>query len=367
MKDHSSMTTIEFLRSIIWKFFIGFAWYKNLLFRILPHHSTAESITILFVMAFAFFVVFSFVFRHWKNGWTATACFVLPSGIYTVLTYSTTSTALIHVTVIVACLISLVYSFLILRARIKRRDSTVRRRIYKNRLFRCTYSTSCIFTIALIVLMVGIGGHKYFGTSLISSSVKAEATSEEAGTPDTITSNMDTVLKLQPEIWAQQNTKERIDILQTICNIEVRYLGLPSPVTVEGDNLVEFMLGTYSDELRLIRINLDHIEEDPVEEVLGTLFHEIHHCYEYRLAEAYNSASLETKGLRLFKDASHYANEVDNYIDPREDYHGYMSQHLEMDSETYAELGVREYYNRIYKWLEENEQEDMEQIYIPVE
>ena len=33
-----------------------------------------------------------------------------------------------------------------------------------------------------------------------------------------------------------------------------------------------------------------------------------------------------------------------------------MSQRLEMDSETYAEYGVEEYYHRIYDWMEETDQ-----------
>ncbi len=58
--------------------------------------------------------------------------------------------------------------------------------------------------------------------------------------------------------------------------------------------------------------------------------------------------------LRLFKDAAHYSQEVDDYINPRDDYYEYMTQWLEMDSETYAELGVQEYYARIADWIEEN-------------
>ena len=36
-----------------------------------------------------------------------------------------------------------------------------------------------------------------------------------------------------------------------------------------------------------------------------------------------------------------------------------MTQRLEMDSETYAELGVQEYYARIADWIEENGTESL--------
>lgn len=356
MKDHSTMTTSEYWISILLKFIAGFIWYKNLLFRILPNRGTQESLNILFTMIFSSIIICSIVFRRWKTGWITTASVVLPVGLYTILAYATTSRMLIRAVIFTAAGISVAFSFLLLNIRVKKSDKRVRRRIYRNRLYRCAYSTVCISTVALLLLMAGIGWHGYFGTSLISASVKAEAASEEAGNAETITSNMDTLLKLQPEVWAQQSTRERIDVLQTVYNIEATYLGLSTPVTVEGDNLTPSTLGAYSDEIRLIQINLNHIEESPVDEVLETLLHEVHHCYEYRLAEAYNTASSEVKQLRLFRDAAYYAQEAENYINPRADYYGYISQHLEMDSETYAKLGVREYYDRISEWLEENAQ-----------
>ena len=66
--------------------------------------------------------------------------------------------------------------------------------------------------------------------------------------------NMDAVLKLQPTVWDDLNTHERIDVLQTVCNIETHYLGLNDPVTVQGDNLSPYTLGAYSDAQKLIRI-----------------------------------------------------------------------------------------------------------------
>lgn len=75
--------------------------------------------------------------------------------------------------------------------------------------------------------------------------------------------------------------------------------------------------------------------------VLSTLLHEIHHNYEHRLVDVYNSVSTEYRDLHLFRDASQYSHEVDYYINPREDYFGYMSQYLEMDSENTLNLVCR--------------------------
>lgn len=354
MKDHSTMTTFEFLISVAWKYTIGFIWYKNLLLRVLPHRDVYDSLQLLWIMMMISAGFFTIVMNHRKNGWTSTACFVLPFGIYTILTYSTTSTLIIRVVLVISILLSLAYSLFLLTRKIKHRGKNARRKVLRIRLSRCIYSVSCIMAVAMLTLIVGIGWNGYFGTGLVTSSVEAEGLQQDVEDEDTMEVNMDDVLKLQPAVWENLNTHERIDVLQTICNVETHYLGLNDPITVQGDNLSPYTLGAYSDEQRLIRINLNHIENDPVEDVLSTILHEIHHSYEHRLADVFDNISPEYRDLRLFKDATHYSWEVDDYINPRDDYYGYMTQRLELDSETYAELGVQEYYACISNWIEEN-------------
>lgn len=246
------------------------------------------------------------------------------------------------------------HSVLLLTRKIKNKQKKVRFKIYKNRILRCIYSFSCILTVAMLSFMVGIGCKGYLGIGLVASTVEAESFIPEAS-DDTLEANMDSMLNLIPSRWQKLDTQRKIDVLQTVCNVEAHYLGLDDTVAVQGDNLSSYTLRVYSDALKLIQINLDYIENDPVDEVLSTLLHEIHHSYEHRLADAYNSVNPEYRNFPIFRDAAHYSYETSNYINPREDYFGYMSQRLEMDSETYAEYGVAEYYRRIYNWLKEND------------
>lgn len=365
MKEHSTMTISEFIFSVVWKFVIGFIWYKNLLFRVLPHHDLYESLKVLFVLSLASILFYLLLFRRWKNSWTATACFVLPFGIYTAITYATTSAIFIRTVLTSAFFVSVGYSALLLTRKAKNKQQKAIIRLYKNRIFRCAYSISCILTVAMAFVMVGIGCRGYWGIGLVSSTLEAQSFILEFDDKDTLEANMETMLNLIPSKWKSLDTQGKIDVLQTACNIEAHYLGLNDTVAVQGDNLSPYTLGVYSDAMKLIQINLDHIENDPVDEVLSTLLHEIHHSYEHRLADAYNSVNPEYRNLRMFRDATHYSQETGNYINPREDYYGYMSQRLELDSETYAEYGVAEYYRRIYDWLEENNPSfETTQIYV---
>ena len=134
MKDHSTMTTFEFLISVAWKYAIGFIWYKNLLFRVLPHRDVYASLQLLLVMMLISAGFFMIVMNRRKNGWTATACFVLPFGIYTILTYSTTSTLFIRVVLVTSIFLSVAYSFSLLTRKIKHRGKNARRKVLRIRL-----------------------------------------------------------------------------------------------------------------------------------------------------------------------------------------------------------------------------------------
>lgn len=171
---------------------------------------------------------------------------------------------------------------------------------------------------------------------------------------DTITANIDNVLKLQPHIWEELSTLERLNLLQTVCNIEVHYLRIVDPITIQVTNLPEHARGAYQPNNHLVLINLNHLENDPVEDVLDTVLHEVHHCYKHRLIEVYQDVAPELQTIGLFRNDSQYVNEVDNYVKPREDFYRCLNQSLELDSDKYAEQGVQEYYSRIQKWLADN-------------
>ena len=351
MKDRSTMNIVEFLVNVAWKYVIGFIWYKNLLFRVIPHRDVYESYHALFLMMLISIFICVIMMRYRKNGWTATICVIFPFGLYTVLTYAVTYAFLIKLVMSVSVLLSFAYSYILLKRSSRDRSEDAQGQRFRKQIIKCIYSVSYIMAAAMLVLMIGIGWRGYFGSGQIASSVKAEGTNKDIKDEDTMEANKDTVLKLWPSEWEKLNTHERINVLQTVCNIETHYLGLSDPVSVLGDNLSPTTLGAYSDPQKVILINLNHIENDNVKDVLSTLLHEIHHSYEQRLAEVIANIPSEYHDLRLFKDASYYSQESDHYINPRKDYCGYMSQHLEMDCETYAELGVDEYYTRIEKWL----------------
>lgn len=339
------MTLGEYLYSVFWKFVVGYVWYRSLLFRPLAGIERKTSLHILLGVTAAAVLVFSLGFRRRKNGWISSACIFLPFGLYTALAYANTFCTRIRLILVAAAVLAAGLTAVMFWG------GRLSRRRFRARLSRWGYLMVCTAVCASACLIGSAGWHAFLEGELFPAAAKAQASAADEAQPQTIASNISEVLKLQPEVWQGLTTAQRIDTMQTICNIEVYYLGLPCAVTVSGANLPENTLGSYEDRSRSIRISIEHLEKDPVEEVLDTLLHEVYHCYEFRLAEVYTAAAPELQRLRLFRDAASYAGEVAQPVDPEEDYQAYTAQALETDSRIYAAIGVQEYYDRIAAYL----------------
>lgn len=162
---------------------------------------------------------------------------------------------------------------------------------------------------------------------------------------------------MQEDKWETLTTKQRIDALQTVANIEAHYLGLLNELNVGASNLREFALGCYSDKTHTISIDIEHLENDPVYEVLDTCCHEAYHSYQHRLVDVYNTTDTSSKCLRLYKKAVTYSQKFGNHENGYEDFCSYYYQKCESDARDYAEEAVLDYYERILKYLDEQNED----------
>ena len=208
-----------------------------------------------------------------------------------------------------------------------------------------------IAAIALLMVMGTIGAQGAFGDNILNSSISATASNQNV--PQTIDNNIDAILLLQEEEWANLTTQEKLDILQTVANIEAHYLGLPNELNVGTANLDENTLACYNDRTHTISIDLNHLENDSVYDVLNSCCHEAYHSYQHRLVDAYNAADENSRGLRIYKLAVQYGQEFNNYVDGDHDFCSYYYQDCEIDARDYAEDAVYDYYDRIYEYLNE--------------
>ena len=350
MKDKSTMSLRAYLFDCLFYMAIAMICYKNLLFRCLPGRTCDESKTVLWVMIGLSILICAFALnRSMRTGWTVTTALVVPFGLYTVLTYIKTVGNWMLIVLASAVTLSVIYTVLLMIRKIKNRRN--KGKVIKRRLHRCCVTSQSIVAIALLMVMGIIGAQGVFGDNILNSSISATANNQSV--PQTISNNIDTILLLQEEEWANLTTQEKLDILQTVANIEAHYLGLPNELNVGTANLDENTLACYNDRTHTISIDLNHLENDSVYDVLNSCCHEAYHSYQHRLVDAYNAADENSRGLRIYKLAVQYGQEFNNYVDGDHDFCSYYYQDCEIDARDYAEDAVYDYYDRIYEYLNE--------------
>lgn len=348
MKDKSTMSLGAYLFDCLFYMAISMIWYKNLLFRCLPGKTCTESKTVLWVMIGLSISMCAFVLnRRMRTGWAVATALVVPFGLYTVVTYINTVGNWMPIVLASAVALAVIYSMFLMTRKFKNRKN--KGKVIKRRLHRCCVASQSIVAIALLVVMGTIGTQGIFGDNILNSSISATTNNQNA--PQTIGNNIDTILLLQEEEWVNLTTQEKLDTLQTVANIESHYLGLPNELNVGAANLGEYTLACYNDRTHTISIDLNHLENDSVYDVLDSCCHEAYHSYQHRLVDAYNAADENSKGLRIYRPAAQYEQEFNNYVDGDYDFCSYYYQDCEEDARDYAEDAVCDYYDRIFEYL----------------
>lgn len=352
MKDRGTMGTIEYLAENIFWSLISMIWYKNTIFRCLPNMTYETSRIVLWLMLLASVSVCSgCFFRKKRTRWNVCISLLIPYGLYTVGSYWRILQNRIVIVLLVSMVLSLLIGILVMTRRINKKRSV--KCVIAKRLRKCITMTGNIYAVALAVIMVPLLLQGAFGITLFKPGVNAEIGIETE--KQTISGNIDTILKLQEEEWYSLSTKDKLNVLQCVANIEADYLGISNELNVGASNLPEYTLACYSDISHTIYINLEHLENDSVAEVLNSCCHEAYHSYQHRLVDAYNETPEEIQKLRIYRNVALYVDEFATYSDGYEDFFSYYSQQCEKDAREYAENAVDDYYSRINEYLEGTE------------
>ena len=192
----------------------------------------------------------------------------------------------------------------------------------------------------------------FFGAPLMDSTTLA---TDPKANDQKISNNKDTILLLQEEKWSTLSVQQRLEVLQTVANIEATYLGLPHELNVVIEAMDDITDGHYNDGTHTIAINPDHIAADSGEELVETVAHEAFHAYEHRLVDLYNSTGSTERNLMLFNRIAEYKDNFDNYIQGSEDIDGYRIQPVETDSVRYSISAVSDYFDAIDEYLNPEE------------
>lgn len=340
MNNQNTMGKIEFLvEHVIWGV-IAFLWYRGI-FRCVGDYSLVISRLILFgnivIVSLIFLVV---EFRRSRNGFSVFFNLISGYGLYTVFAYMQFRKILIQISLITAIFLSFVFTVYIMTRKMRNKKNV--KKIIKRRICKSLLFTRAIIGLGMSVIVIVIGVSGVLGNAILySESISFAQTDIE---DQTLANNIETVALLEETRWKELSAQEKINVLQTVANIEQRYLGLPHELNVGATNLKDGTLGNYCDATHQITIDLNHLVYDSPESVLNTILHEAWHD---RCCDAYKAADDKSRSLKLFRKAAVYGEEFAHYIDGDEDIYGYYMQACEEDSRDYAKTAVEDYYEKI--------------------
>lgn len=259
--------------------------------------------------------------------------FIFIYGTYVVVTYWNDEKTLILILLAPALLIFAFFICFVIKA------------TSKYRVKKALFGLKQIFTLALAAIVVLIYLNSLLGNPLFSNHISPQKSVKVSDETDewTIKNNVDTLKLFEESSWVKLNTKERTNLLQTVANIENRYLGISRPLNITIKYTVDEndYISSYLDESSLIYVNSYYLDHFTGYEMLESVLHECYHAYQYELIKVYNSA--ENKHLALFEDVPKYIDEFNNYKNGD----GYSSQLCEKNARKYAAYGLKDYKDKI--------------------
>lgn len=338
------------LDHILWGL-ISWLWFTKSLFRNIEGLSYDRSrLVLLGTLTASILLGLAVTWKRRRNNLSLFVNLALPYEIYTLIVYRETAPVLIRILIITSACLSVIYTVLVLRPHIR---AGARKAVVLWR--RLTHSALGIRTIAaccLSVLLLALGASAVFGIAFFSPSTAADDPLDHEEV--TLEENIDVVSRLDEDTWVQLSSREKLDALQTVANIEACYFGLPHALNVISGNLEHNLLACYNDQMHLITIDLHHLEYDSARSVLESLCHEARHAYQHRLCDVYDGTAETQKTLLLFRSVQCFRQEFSNYVEGSDDPMGYYTQQCETDARAYADEATADYYARIHAYLKEN-------------
>ena len=312
-------------------------------FSLLPLHNNRMLSSILFWCLIAFFVMTTVWIEPLTQstpilGTVASA--LIPVEIYAVLSWAKFRLPLLLASSIASCFLIILLSYLmIVSTRTRKRKTPVTEFLQR------WYSSTRVIIAVCFLLFLAPTVLLSTTTIPVYRSKPAQRTDAQTQYEQMLGKSINSLHLLGEEEWEQLEYQQRIDILQTVSDLECANLGIPAHPTVAAALLEDETLGCYEEETNTIYINIQYLVCNGSVVMVHTTLHEVAHCYQHVLVRLYDEIDTEElKGLSQIKPAAVYKEEFDHYISTANGtYEEYAGQACEQDANQYADQRILVY------------------------
>lgn len=340
MREKNTMSKEEFaFENGMWTF-ASLAEYRMLLFRCIPGITLFASEVIFFLLAIVFITFgMQITFMRRRTPLSVVVNIALPFEIYTAISYYDYIPVLILLAIGLSAVLMIVYFTLVFLLN-KRQNTSAN---IRQKLDLCFHGSRTISCLCMMIVIIPLAVNVIVGGTEAFKSTYAEKPSSY--TTASISENMDVLVNLRQDKWGKLTSKEKINTLQTVANIEASYLGLPHELNISVNNLGDSLIAQYKDDTHEIEINSDWLDKLNAKGALDAVCHEAYHAYECRLVDAYDSMDETYKNLLDFDIILSYKENFQNYVEG--DSIDYFMQACEIKARRYAEDATTDYYQEI--------------------
>lgn len=137
--------------------------------------------------------------------------------------------------------------------------------------------------------------------------------------------------------WKESGYTGKADLVNAVISIERGYLNVQTFPKVEITEMNERLNGYYDHGTKTLSISRRHFENDPIDDVIVTVCHEMYHVFQSELCEAYVAGYVDDDVV------ASYADEFANYVSGLDNFDVYYSQKCEEDARRYSKEAARLY------------------------
>ena len=268
MKQHNTLTLKQFIIRSVGVYFITLIIFCLFIFKVIPGCSLLQSKLVLFLLTILSFGLIYFEKDDRRNYLSIALNVLMPFGIYTTLAYMLLLPIPLGIVWVLLVGLDLVYiGFYFYK---------VKRRNYNSLLEK----SQLVIGLASLLSLVIVLSFTLFGSSIIQSSTK-------------ITNNTDVYMRKYDEKslknlhhWSKLTRKEKLNTLQTICNNERDYLGIPFRIKVGASSGLSHSYAQYNNKSKEITFEISQLNHASSTTLLEALLHSTYHAYEYALVDS---------------------------------------------------------------------------------
>ena len=296
MKQHNTLTLKQFIIRSVGVYFITLIIFCLFIFKVIPGCSLLQTKLVLFLLTILSFGLIYFEKDDRRNYLSIALNVLMPFGIYTTIAYMPLLTLPLGLVWGILITLNIIYIGLYL--------SRVKRRNYNSLLEK----SQLVIGLASLLSLVIVLSFTLFGSSIIQSSTK-------------ITNNTDVYMRKYDEKslknlhnWSRLERKEKLNTLQTICNNERDYLGIPFRIKVGAGSGLSHSYAQYNNKSKEITFEISQLDHASSTTLLEALLHSTYHAYEYALVDSYDTMSGDYNKLLDYRTIATYKKEFSTKV-----------------------------------------------------